>query len=121
MFVLYLVICCTCLLTVFHVHIIVAMTWTICCKIKLLKLNEHDLTVDQVPPNRALLVQPHLPVRVGLDSVYRWASLTRIHQRGKATRDSYPDQITAVVLTANMFWARPCEGQVLGPCDGQDH
>ena len=37
------------------------MTWIIGCKIKLLKFNEHDLTVDQVPPNRALLVQPHLP------------------------------------------------------------
>ena len=64
-------------------------------------------------------MQPQLPVWVGLDAVRRWASLTRIHQSGEATCDSYPDQVTAVVLTASMFWARPCEGQVLGPCDGQ--
>ena len=49
-------------------------------------------------------MQPHLPVWAGLDAVYRWASLTRIHQSGKATRGGYPDQVTAVVLTASMFW-----------------
>ena len=124
MFVLDLVICCTCLVTVFHVHIIVAMTWIICCKIKLLKFNEHDLTVDQVPPNRALFVQPHLPVRAGLDAVCRWAFLMRIHQSGKATRGSYPDQVTAVVLTTSMFWDpvpvwdKCWATRWLEPCDG---
>ena len=33
------------------------------------------LNVDQVPPNRALSVQPQLPVRAGLDAVYRWVLL----------------------------------------------
>ena len=81
----------------------------------MLKLKEHDLTVDQVPPNRASLVQPHLPVRAGLDAVCRWASLMRIHQSGKATRGSYPDQVTAVVLTASIvLGTRPRLGQVLG-------
>src|SRR3954471_14213208 len=75
--------------------------------------NEPNLNVDQVPPNRALFVQPQLPVWEGLDAVCRWASLTHIHQRGEATRGSYPDQVMAVVLTASMFWARPRLGQVL--------
>ena len=74
-----------------------------------------NLNVDQVPPNRALLVQPHLPVRAGLDAVCRWASLMRIHQSGKATRGSYPDQVTVVVLIANIvLGTRPRLGQVLG-------
>src|SRR3954465_2737630 len=75
--------------------------------------HEPNLNVDQVPPNRALFVQPQLPVWEGLDVVCRWASLTRIHQRGEATPGSYPDQVTTVVLTASMFWARPRLGQIL--------
>src|SRR3954471_5644267 len=87
--------------------------------------HEPNLNVDQVTPNRALFVQPQLPVRAGLDAVCRWASLTRIHQSGKATRGSYPDQVTAVVLTASIVMGtRPRLGQVwstrwLEPCDGQ--
>ena len=80
--------------------------------------HEPNLNVDQVPPNRALFVQPQLPVWEGLDAVYRWASLTRIHQRGEATRGSYPDQVTAVVLTASMFWAPSPFGTSFGPRDG---
>src|SRR3954467_9096538 len=77
--------------------------------------HEPNLNVDQVPPNRALFVQPQLPVRAGLDAVCRWASLTRIHQSGKATRGSYPDQVTAVVLIASLVMGtRPHLGQVLG-------
>ena len=60
-------------------------------------------------------MQPHLTVRAGLDAVYRWASLMHIHQRGKATRGNYPDQVTAVVLTASIvLGTRPRLGQVLG-------
>ena len=85
--------------------------------------HEPNLNVDQVPPNRALFVQPQLPLWGGLDAVCRWASLTRIHQRGEATRGSYPDQVTAVVLTASMFWAVPvwdkfCATRWLEPCGG---
>ena len=49
----------------------------------MLTFNEHDLTVDQVPPNRALPVQPYFPVWAGLDSVYRWASLMRVTKDGR--------------------------------------
>src|SRR3954468_12925181 len=83
MFVSYLVIFCTCLVAVFHVHIIVAMTWIICCKIIMLTFKEHDLTIDQVPPNRALPVQPHLPIWEGLDLVYQWVSLMRVPKEGR--------------------------------------
>ena len=84
--------------------------------------HEPNLNVDRVPPNRALFVQPQLLVRAGLDAVYRWASLMRIHQRGKATRDGYPDQVTAVVLTASfVMGTRPHLGQVYGPRDGWIH
>src|SRR3954462_15456873 len=89
------------------------MVRTRCCY-----AHEPNLTVDQVPPNRALFVQPQLPVRAGLDAVYRWASLTRIHQSGEATRGSYPDQVTAVVLTASMFWDPVPFGTSFGPRDG---
>src|SRR4051812_29167777 len=82
---------------------------------------EPNLNVDQVPPNRALFVQPQLPVWVGFDAVCRWASLTRIHQRGKATHGSYPDQVTAVVLTASMFWASSPFGTSFVPRDGWSH
>src|ERR1041384_6873413 len=91
---------------------------TYCCY-----AHEPNLNVEQVPPNRALFVQPQSPVRAGLDAVYRWASLTRMHQSGEATRGSHPDQVAAVVMTASMFWARPRLGQVcatrwLEPCGG---
>src|ERR1043165_4200010 len=77
--------------------------------------HEPNLNVDQVPPNRALFVQPQLPVWEGLDAVCRWAPLTRIHQSGEATRGSYPDQVTAVVLTASFVMGTcPRLGQVLG-------
>jgi hypothetical protein len=66
--------------------------------------HEPNLNVDQVPLNRALFVQPQLLVWAGLDAVYRWASLTRMHQSGEATRGSHPDQVAAVVLIASMFW-----------------
>ena len=56
------------------------------------KLNEHELTVDQVPPNRALSVQPHLPVWAGLGLVYRCA-FCEYHQRGEVMRARYPDQV----------------------------
>ena len=95
------------------------MIRTACCYV-----HEPNLNVDQVPPNRALFVQPQLPVRAGLDAVCRWASLMRIHQSGKATRGSYPDQVTAVVLTASMFWDpvpvwdKFWATRWLEPCDG---
>src|SRR3954463_2185009 len=86
------------------------MIRTTCCY-----AHEPNLNVDQVPPNRALSVQPQLLVWAGLDAVYQWASLTRMHQSGEATRGSHPDQVAAVVLTAkyvlgavpvwDKFWA----------------
>src|ERR1041384_7490147 len=83
---------------------------TYCCY-----AHEPNLNVDQVPPNRALFMQPQSPVRAGLDAIYRWASLTRMHQSGEATRGSHPDQVAAVVLTASMFWAPSPFGTSLGP------
>src|SRR4051812_14308959 len=81
--------------------------------------HEPNLNVDQVPPNRALFVQPQLPVWEGLDAVYRWASLTRIHQSGEATRGSHPDQVAAVVLTASIVFGYPSPfGTSFGPRDG---
>ena len=53
--------CCTCLVAVLSCSYYCCYDLLICYKIILLKSNEHDLTVDQVPPNRALPVQPHLP------------------------------------------------------------
>src|SRR3954462_14355878 len=82
---------------------------TYCCY-----AHEPKLNVDQVPPNRALFVQPQLPVWEGLDAVYRWASLTRMHQSGEATRGSHPDQVAAVFLIASFVMGpRPRLGQVL--------
>ena len=52
-------------------------------------------------------MQSQLPVWAGLDAVYRWASLTRIHQSGEATRGSHPDQVAAVVLTASFVFGYP--------------
>ena len=74
-----------------------------------------------MPPNRALSVQPQSPVRAGLDAVYQWASLTRMHQSGEATRGSHPDQVAAVVLTASMFWAPSPFGTSFVPRDGWSH
>src|SRR3954467_15211449 len=86
------------------------MVGTTCCY-----AHEPNLNVDQVPPNRALFVQPQLPVWEGLDTVYRWAPLTRMHQSGEATRGSHPDQVAAVVLIASfVMGTRPRLGQVLG-------
>ena len=45
-----------------------------------------------VPPNRALLVQPHLPVWAGLSLVYR-SAFYGYHQRGEVMRARYPDQV----------------------------
>src|SRR3954464_13343680 len=86
---------------------------TYCCY-----AHEPNLNVDQVPPNRALFVQPQLPLWEGLDAVYRWASLTRMHQSGEATRGSHPDQVAAVVLTASMFWVPSPFGTSFGTRDG---
>src|SRR3954463_13622518 len=58
----------------------------------MLKLNEHELTVDQVPPNRAFLVHPHFPVWAGLSLVYR-SAFYGYHQRGEVMRARYPDQV----------------------------
>src|SRR4051812_29295782 len=81
-----------CWLRYYHVPITVAVTWIICCKIKMLTLNEHDLTVDQVPPNRALLVQPHLHVRAGLGLGYR-SAFYGYHQRGEVMHARYPGPV----------------------------
>src|SRR3954468_21398598 len=91
---------------------------TCCCMLMVRTIygcyaHEPNLNVDQVPLNRALFVHPQLLVWAGLDAVYRWASLTRMHQSGEATRGSHPDQVAAVVLTTSMFWAHPHLGQVL--------
>ena len=67
-------------------------------------------------------MQPQLPVWVGLDAVCWSASLTRIHQSGKATSGSYPDQVTAVVLTASIVFGYPSPfGTSFGPRDGWSH
>ena len=56
------------------------------------KFNEHEITVDQVPPNRALFVQPHLPVWAGLGLVYRCA-FYGYHQRGEVMHARYPGPV----------------------------
>ena len=58
----------------------------------MLTFNEHDLTVDQVPPNRASLVQPHLPVRAGLGLGYR-SAYYGYHQRGEVMHARYPGPV----------------------------
>src|SRR3954467_11353685 len=63
--------------------------------------HEPNLNVDQVPPNRALFVQPQLPVWDGLDAVYRWASITRCHQSGRLRAAVALIRQTAVDLTAS--------------------
>src|SRR3954464_12068632 len=50
------------------------------------------ITVDQVPPNRALTVQPHLSVWAGLNSGYR-SAFYGYHQRGEVMHTRYPDQV----------------------------
>ena len=93
---------------------------TYCCY-----AHEPNLNVDQVPPNRALFVQPQLHVRAGLDVVYRWASLTRIHQSGEATRGSCLGRVNGGSLDSQLcFGRRPRLGQVwatrrLEPCGGR--
>src|ERR1041384_1770640 len=72
-------------LCICYVHIARAMLlcFTLMIKTTCFYVHETNLTVDQVPPNRALFVQPQLPVRAGLDAVYRWASLMRVTKEGR--------------------------------------
>src|ERR1043165_5148095 len=90
MFVLCHVICCTCLMVA-----VLSCSYHCCYDLdhmlqdKMLTLNEHDLTVDQVPPNRALFVQPHLPVQAGLGLDYR-CDFYGYHQREEIMRARYP-------------------------------
>ena len=58
-----------------------------CCIAK-----ELNLTVDQVTPNRASLVQPHSPVWAGLGLGYR-SAYYGYHQRGEVMHARYPDQV----------------------------
>ena len=55
----------------------------------MLTFNEHDLTVDQVPLNRASLVQPHSPVQAGLGLGYR-SAYYGYHQRGEVMHARVP-------------------------------
>ena len=96
------------------------MIRTTCCY-----AHEPNLNVDQVPPNRALFfVQPQLPVWAGLDAVCRWASLTRIHQSGEATRGSCLGRVNGgsldskYVLGAVPVWDKFCATRWLEPCGG---
>src|SRR3954462_3240652 len=89
------------------------MNWITCCKIIMLTLNEHDLTVDQVPPNRALFVQPHLPRWAGLSFVYRCA-FYGYHQRGEVMHARYPGPVGGDNLDIQSYLpGSPCEGQSL--------
>src|SRR3954464_13591087 len=83
--------------------------------------HEPNLNVDQVPPNRALFVQPQLPVWEGLDAVYRWASLTRIHQRGKATRGSCLGRVNSGSLDSQYVLGPSLFGTSFVPHDGWSH
>src|ERR1041385_1530420 len=58
----------------------------------MLKPDEHNITVDQVPPNRALFVQPHLPVWAGLSLGYR-SAFYEYHQRGEVMHARYPGPV----------------------------
>src|ERR1043165_8761604 len=113
MFILYFVICCTCLVTVFHVHIIVAMTWIICCKIIMLTFNEHDLTVDQVPPNRAY---PCNHICLYGRALIRSAGgcLLRVSPKreGYARQLPLAGQTEAALITSFVLGTRPHLGQV---------
>src|SRR4051812_12831221 len=89
------------------------MTWIICCKELMLKLDEHNITIDQVPPNRALFVQPHFPVRAGPCLVYRCA-FYGYHQRGEIMHARYPGSVGGDNIDIQSYLpGSPCEGQSL--------
>src|SRR3954462_9808012 len=83
--------------------------------------HEPNLNVDQVPPNRALFVQPHLLVRACLDAVYWWASLTRIHQSGRATRGSCLGRVNGGSLDSQYVLGPSPFGTSFVPRDGWSH
>src|ERR1041385_3993499 len=58
----------------------------------MLKLDEHNIAVDPVPPNRALFVQPHLPVWAGL-SLGNRSAFYEYHQRGGIMHTRYPGPV----------------------------
>ena len=92
------------------------MIRTTCCYV-----HEPNLTVDQVLPNRALFVQPQLPVRAGLDAVYRWASLMRIHQSGRAMRGSCLGRVNGSSLDSQYVLGPSPFGTSFRPRDGWSH
>ena len=67
---------------------------------------ELELTVDQVPPNRALVVQPHSPGWEGLDSVYRWVLLC-VSPRREGYACGYPDQVNGDSLESRFVIGAP--------------
>ena len=83
--------------------------------------HEPNLTIDQVPPNRALFVQPQLPVRAGLHAVYRWASLTRIHQSGKASAAVAFGRVNGGSLDSQYVLGPSPFGTSFVPRDGWSH
>src|ERR1043165_6677270 len=89
---------------------------TYCCY-----AHEPNLNVDQVPPNRAIFVQPQLPVWEGLDAVYRWASLTCIHQSGEATRGSCLGRVNGGSLDSQYVLGPSPFGTSFVPRDGWSH
>src|SRR4051794_10881950 len=70
-------------------------------------------------------MQPQLPVWEGLDAVYRWASLTRMHQSGEATRGSCLGRVNGgsldnqYVLGAVPVWDKFWDTRRLEPCGGR--
>src|SRR4051812_32926496 len=84
--------------------------------------HEPNLNVDQVPPNRALFVQPQLLVWAGLDAVCRWAPLTRCHQSGRATRGSCLGRVNGGSPDSQFCYGYPSPfGTSFGPRDGWSH
>ena len=66
-------------------------------------------------------MQPQLPVRAGLDAVYRWASLTRIHQSGEATRGSCLGLVNGGSLDSQYVLGPSPFGTSFVPRDGWSH
>ena len=63
-----------------------------CCSANVVDRIGSGVTVDQVPPNRALLVQPHsLDGQALIRSIGGFSYA--YHQGGKAMRGSYTDQV----------------------------
>src|SRR3954463_775211 len=91
----------------------------------MLKLDEHNITIDQVPPNWALFVQPHFPVWEGLSLGYG-SAFYGYHQRGEVMHARYPGPVGGDNLDIQSYLpGGPKRGQSLwttcwsGPCDGQ--